>query len=434
MHWISAEIFEPNQGGRIAQAIDAHFDAAPDQTWSLEDHVGVQADIGNFSAILTALDVVSYLVLAVVMSIIGNTLAMNVRERTHEYGVMRAIGFGSRQLGLLVLAEAALLGLLGAAIGLGLSYPLFEGVVSRALQDAMDFPPIVIHQPRRLARRRAGRGPFGACGGGAHLPRGSAAGHRRIAPAGVTQARPSERRDDRVLALLKYNLLSLWVRRTTTLATTGGIALVVFVLGASQMLSTGIRQTISSAGSADQAIVLEHDAWTEAGSRMDHAAAGLVAAAPGVKRNGAGQVMVTEESVAHLMLQSLVDATRISTLQVRGVSANVFELRPEARIIAGRAIQPGTDEALVGKAVLGRYPGLRIGERVEFSSSTKPDRGRCVRGGGLRRTSRRSGRTSRPCAVRFRFSPTSPRSRRSSTQRAPWMGLARRWWPTSKRG
>jgi putative ABC transport system permease protein len=146
---ISAEIFEPNQGGRIAQTIDAHFDATPHQTLSLEDRVMAQANLGNFSAILTALDVVSYLILAVVMSIVGNTLAMNVRERTHEFGVMRAIGFGSRQLGLLVLAEAALLGLLGATIGLGLSYPLFEGVVSHALQDAMNFPPVVI--PRRVA-------------------------------------------------------------------------------------------------------------------------------------------------------------------------------------------------------------------------------------------------------------------------------------------
>ena len=175
-----------------------------------------------------------------------------------------------------------------------------------------------------------------------------------------------------MLALLKYNLLSLWVRRTTAVATTFGIALVVFVLGASQMLSTGIRQTISSAGNADQGIVMDDGAWTEASSRMDQAAVGLVAAAPGVKRNATGQVMVTEEAVAHLMLRSLLDPSRISTLQVRGVSANVFELRPEARIIAGRAIKPGTDEALVGKAVLGRYPGLRIGERVEFSSSTKP--------------------------------------------------------------
>ena len=144
-----------------------------------------------------------------------------------------------------------------------------------------------------------------------------------------------------MLALLKYNLLSLWVRRTTTLSTLGGIALVVFVLGASQMLSTGIRQTMSSAGSADQGLVLEHDAWTEASSRMDQAAVGLVAAAPGVKRNAAGEVMVTREAVSHLLLRSLADPARVSTVQVRGVSANVFELRPEARIIAGR-IESGT--------------------------------------------------------------------------------------------
>lgn len=147
--WIVAQSAESNQGGRLAQAIDAHFDAAPNQTLSLEDRVAAQANLGNFGAVLRALDVVSYLILAVVMSLVGNTLAMNVRERTHEYGVMRAIGFGSGHLGLLVLAEAGLLGLLGAALGVGLSYPLFENVVSHALQDAMNFPPIVIH--RRVA-------------------------------------------------------------------------------------------------------------------------------------------------------------------------------------------------------------------------------------------------------------------------------------------
>ena len=64
-----------------------------------------------------------------------------------------------------------------------------------------------------------------------------------------------------------------------------------------------MRQTISGAGNADQGMVLDKDAWTEASSRMDHAAAGLVAAAPGVKRNAEGQAMVTEEAVAHLMLR-----------------------------------------------------------------------------------------------------------------------------------
>lgn len=147
--FISAEIVEPNQGGRISHEIDGAFEATPFATLTLEDRVQAQANIGNFQAILTALDVVSYLILGVVMSIVGNTVAMNVRERTHEYGVMRAIGFGARALCALVLGEAVLLGMLGAGIGLAISYPLFERVVSRVLQEAMNFPPIVI--PRRVA-------------------------------------------------------------------------------------------------------------------------------------------------------------------------------------------------------------------------------------------------------------------------------------------
>lgn len=175
-----------------------------------------------------------------------------------------------------------------------------------------------------------------------------------------------------MLALLRYSLRSLWVRRTTTLATAFGIALVAFVLAASTMLSAGIRRTIVSSGNEDQALVLEHDAWAEAASRMDRAAVAQVAAAPGVKRNASGQVMLTEESVAQLMLPRLTEENRFSTLQVRGVSANVFELRPEVRIIAGRPLQPGTEEAIVGKEVAGRFPGLRIGEKIDFSASTKP--------------------------------------------------------------
>jgi putative ABC transport system permease protein len=73
-----------------------------------------------------------------------------------------------------------------------------------------------------------------------------------------------------------------------------------------------------------------------------------------------------------MMLPSLSDKTRISTLQVRGVSGNVFQLRPEVHIVEGRPIRSGTEEALVGKALVGRYPGLRIGEQVELSPSRKP--------------------------------------------------------------
>ena len=44
------------------------------------------------------------------MLILGNTIAMGVRERTHEYGVLRAIGFLPRHIAALVLGEAATIG------------------------------------------------------------------------------------------------------------------------------------------------------------------------------------------------------------------------------------------------------------------------------------------------------------------------------------
>jgi putative ABC transport system permease protein len=166
--------------------------------------------------------------------------------------------------------------------------------------------------------------------------------------------------------LLKYALRSLWARRTTSLATAGGIALLVFVLSAAGMLSNGIRETLRSAGEPDRAIVMEHDRWAEQGSRLPQSVVGKVAAAPGVKRNGQGQPLVTGETVTHLMIGDASGA-RLSTLQIRGVDANVLELRPSVHLVSGRAIHPNTAEALVGRGIVGRQPGLVLGGSFELA-------------------------------------------------------------------
>ena len=49
---------------------------------------------------------------------IMNTLTMNVMERTQEIGMLRSIGMVRRQVVLMVLAEAGVVGLMGGAIGL----------------------------------------------------------------------------------------------------------------------------------------------------------------------------------------------------------------------------------------------------------------------------------------------------------------------------
>jgi putative ABC transport system permease protein len=83
-------------------------------------------------------------ILFVVLAILINTLMLNVRERTREFGVLRAIGFGPQHLYLFVLGEAAVLGAAGSVLGLALSYPLLEGLVGPYLQQNLDFPPTEI--------------------------------------------------------------------------------------------------------------------------------------------------------------------------------------------------------------------------------------------------------------------------------------------------
>lgn len=158
-----------------------------------------------------------------------------------------------------------------------------------------------------------------------------------------------------------YSTRSLWARRATTLATTFGIALVVFVLAASQMLSSGMRGTMLRAGSEQRALVMQHDAYSEDGSRIRNSALSSVAAAPGVRRDAQGQPLVSGESLVQIFVPRLDDPSRISAVQVRGVSENVLSLRPEVKLIRGRPAHPGRDEAIIGEGIEGEYEGLSLG-------------------------------------------------------------------------
>lgn len=158
-----------------------------------------------------------------------------------------------------------------------------------------------------------------------------------------------------------YSSRSLWARRTTTAATAAGIALVVFVLAASQMLSSGMRSTLLRAGRESNALVMQHDAYAEVESRIRQGVFTAASGAPGVRHSAQGEPLVTGEALVQIFVPRLDDAARISAVQVRGVGDNVFALRPEARVIRGRPAQPGSDEAIIGVGIEKSYQGLLLG-------------------------------------------------------------------------
>jgi putative ABC transport system permease protein len=89
------------------------------------------------SAILTTLNVVSLTIRVLMTLILANTIAMGVRERTSEYGALRAIGFLPRHIVLFVAGESIVIGVLGGVVGLGLSFPLVEKGVGRFIEENM---------------------------------------------------------------------------------------------------------------------------------------------------------------------------------------------------------------------------------------------------------------------------------------------------------
>ncbi len=170
---------------------------------------------------------------------------------------------------------------------------------------------------------------------------------------------------------LSYSLRSLWARRTTSIVTALGIAMVVFVLSASLMLAAGLRETLLNAGREDRAVVLQRDAFSESGSRMRQTATNFVASAPGVRKSKGDIPLVAAEAVVHVYLGHVDNPNQHASVQIRGIREIAFEMRPEVRVVAGRLPKPGSSEAIVGRALVGHYEGVMLGGGFELQKNRR---------------------------------------------------------------
>ncbi|WP_394822056.1 ABC transporter permease [Pendulispora albinea] len=166
---------------------------------------------------------------------------------------------------------------------------------------------------------------------------------------------------------IRYNLRSLAVRKTTTIATGLGVALVVYVFASALMLAEGIRRTLTTSGSPNAAMVMRKGSDNELSSVVETPTMSLLLAAPGVKREvslplGAGEIVAVNA-------MEKIGANGISNVQLRGVTDVSLKLRPEFKIVEGKAPSPGSDEVLVGERIRGRFRGLEIGQTFELKKN-----------------------------------------------------------------
>jgi len=167
---------------------------------------------------------------------------------------------------------------------------------------------------------------------------------------------------------LIYSFRNLWTRRVTTLLTMIGVGLVVFVFVASLMLSDGLRRTLVSTGSDDNVIAIRRSSQTEVQSGISRDQANILRSMPEVETKADGTPVVTNDVVVLISLPKRVSAAPANVV-IRGVSSLALEMRPQVKLVEGRAWHTGTQEVIIGKSIQQRFEGCDVGGTMRFGSA-----------------------------------------------------------------
>jgi putative ABC transport system permease protein len=117
--------------GRIGTVIDQLFEnsTAPTKTEAEQDFdLQFLAFLGNIKLFLM---IVCAAVTFTILLVSANTVAMSVRERVREVGILKTLGFTPRAILWMILGEAGVISLLGGVIGIALASGL-TSMVSKA--------------------------------------------------------------------------------------------------------------------------------------------------------------------------------------------------------------------------------------------------------------------------------------------------------------
>lgn len=121
------EVTDPGRIADIGKAIDAEFKNSLAETLTETEKSFQLGFIAQSEAIVVAIRVVSFVVILIIMAVVANTMAMTARERLAEYATLKALGFSPGFVAGLVFGEALMLALIGAGIGILLTFPVAQG-------------------------------------------------------------------------------------------------------------------------------------------------------------------------------------------------------------------------------------------------------------------------------------------------------------------
>jgi len=164
----------------------------------------------------------------------------------------------------------------------------------------------------------------------------------------------------------KYNLRNLRVRWVTTLMTVVATGLVVWATVLAFGLTDSLEYALRISGHPLDLIVLRKGSADETGSGMDQQIAREIATLSGIATGAEGQPLCSIEFATILTKPRRGDGGT-TNLIVRGLDEVGRQLRPDFKIVRGRDVKPGLNEAITSERMAQRFENLAIGEKLEIN-------------------------------------------------------------------
>ena len=121
------DVMDASRTADIAKAVDAEFKNSLAETLTETEKAFQLGFVAQSESIVVAIRVVSFVVIIIIMAVVANTMAMTARERLSEYATLKALGFSPGFVAALIFGEAMVLCLMGAGIGILLTFPVAIG-------------------------------------------------------------------------------------------------------------------------------------------------------------------------------------------------------------------------------------------------------------------------------------------------------------------
>jgi putative ABC transport system permease protein len=126
--WYVTRVVDVNQADRVAKAIDALSANSDHETRTQTEQAATASWMKQLADIGLIVGSIMGAVFFTLLLLSGNTMMQAVRERTSEIAVLKTIGFSSRSVLAMVLAESVLLLVLGGVVGLALASVVIPAV------------------------------------------------------------------------------------------------------------------------------------------------------------------------------------------------------------------------------------------------------------------------------------------------------------------